>query len=78
MRQWIDRFSADAGIEPPDDVTVEGLLALAATAAHASERTASPITCWVAAAAGISVARARAIADVLAADLAEDSRDTFR
>ena len=72
MRQWIDRFAAEAGTEPPDDRTVEGLLELAGTAAHASERTAAPITCWVAAQAGISLAKAHAIADLIAAENAEE------
>ena len=44
-REWIDAFSARLGVTPPDDATVEALLDLAGVAAHASERTAAPITC---------------------------------
>ena len=66
-REWIDAFSARLGVTPPDDATVEALLDLAGVAAHASERTAAPITCWLAATAGLDVAAARAVADELAA-----------
>ena len=33
---------------PPDEEEVRGLLDLAGTAAHSSERTAAPIACWLA------------------------------
>jgi hypothetical protein len=45
--EWIERFARELGIEPPSDVTVEALLAVAAEAAHASERTAAPIACYL-------------------------------
>jgi hypothetical protein len=65
-REWIDAFAAQLGIEPPDDATVEALLDLAGVAAHASERTAAPITCWLIGQAGVDVVEARRIADELA------------
>ena len=71
MRTWVDHFAQAAGVDAPDDETIAALLALAATAAHAAERTAAPITCWLTAAAGISTERARTIADELAATLGE-------
>ena len=40
-----------------------------AVAAHASERTAAPITCWIAATAGLTPARALALAESMAADV---------
>ncbi len=46
--EWLAEFSAAAGVEAPDAKEVEAVLALAATAAHASERTAAPIACWLA------------------------------
>jgi hypothetical protein len=45
--EWIAEFAARLGVEPPDEATVETLLALAGTAAHASERTAAPIACYL-------------------------------
>jgi hypothetical protein len=65
-REWIDAFSTRLGVAPPDDATVEALLDLAGVAAHASERTAAPITCWLIGQAGIGVDEARRLADELA------------
>ena len=65
-REWIDLYAAKLGIEPPDDATVEALLDLAGVAAHASERTAAPITCWLVGRAGIGVEDARRLADEVA------------
>jgi uncharacterized protein DUF6457 len=50
--EWIEAFAVALGVEPPTDVEFEALLALAAEAAHASERTAAPVACWLAARAG--------------------------
>jgi hypothetical protein len=55
-REWISAFAAAIGTEAPDDATVEQLLALAGEAAHASERTAAPIACWLAGRAGLDPA----------------------
>lgn len=66
-KEWIDAYAAELGIEPPDEATVEALLDLAGVAAHASERTAAPITCWLIGQAGIDVAEARRLADRVAA-----------
>ncbi len=52
--EWIAAFAARVGVAPPDDDTVEQLLALAGTAAHASERTAAPIACYLVGLAGIA------------------------
>lgn len=46
--EWIAAFARELGVEPPTPDQVERLLALAGTAAHASERTAAPLACWVA------------------------------
>ena len=40
-------FAARLGVEAPDDDTVTTLLELAGVAAHASERIAAPIACWL-------------------------------
>ncbi len=62
-REWIDAFSARLGVEPPDDATVEALLDIAGVAAHASERAAAPIACWLIGRAGLGVDQARRLAD---------------
>jgi uncharacterized protein DUF6457 len=46
--EWLERYAGLLGEDPPDQETVDALLDLAATAAHASERTAAPIACWLA------------------------------
>jgi hypothetical protein len=60
--EWIKAFAAAVGVPPPTSEEVDAILALAATAAHDSERTAAPVACWVAASAGKSLAEANAIA----------------
>jgi hypothetical protein len=51
-KQWIEAFAGRLGAPPPSDEEFERLLALAGVAAHASERIAAPVACWVAARAG--------------------------
>jgi hypothetical protein len=60
--EWITAFAARLGVEPPDEATVDALLDLAGAAAHASERTAAPLACWLTARAGLAPADALAIA----------------
>ena len=60
--EWIAEFAAKLGIDPPDQATVEELLALAGDAAHASERVAAPIACFLVGRSGIDPADARQIA----------------
>jgi Domain of unknown function (DUF6457) len=60
--EWIDAFAAAAGVAAPSDTDIEALLDLAGIAAHASERTAAPITCWIAAVAGLTPADALRVA----------------
>jgi len=64
--EWIEQFAARIGVAAPDEATRAKLLELAGVAAHASERQAAPIACWLAARAGIDPARALAIARELA------------
>ena len=67
--EWITAFAAELGVEPPDAETVETLLDLAGTAAHASERTAAPIACYlvgIAAALGVTPDRAARVAEAVA------------
>ncbi|HUY65526.1 MAG TPA: DUF6457 domain-containing protein [Acidimicrobiales bacterium] len=60
--QWLRAFADQIGADPPSDAEIETLLELAGVAAHASERTAAPITCWLAARAGVTPERALELA----------------
>jgi Domain of unknown function (DUF6457) len=55
---WIAAFAAKLGVDAPDATTVETLLDLAGVAAHASERTAAPIACYLVGRAGLDAAAA--------------------
>ncbi len=66
-RDWIDAFAARLGAEPPSADEFARLLELAGVAAHASERVAAPVSCWVAARAGATPEQALAAARELEA-----------
>lgn len=68
--EWLTSFAAEAGIDPPTPEELEALLDLAGVAAHSSERIAGPITCWLAARAGLDPAAALAAGKRLAAKTA--------
>ena len=57
-RAWLASYARRLGVDPPDDEEFEALLALAAVAAHASERVAAPVACWLAGRAGLPPAAA--------------------
>jgi len=59
---WIAAFARQLGLAAPDPAAVATLLEVAAEAAHASERTAAPIACWLVGQAGVAPADALAIA----------------
>ena len=63
--EWIAAFAAALGTEAPDAETIDALLELAGVAAHASERSAAPVACWLAAVAGTGPTEALAIARTL-------------
>lgn len=60
--EWLESFAAKLGVDPPSKDELEALLALAAEAAHSSQRIAAPVACWLAARAGKSPAEACEIA----------------
>jgi hypothetical protein len=68
-RQWTEQFASRLGTAAPTEAEQSDLLALAGTAAHASERTAAPISCWLAAHAGVAPAEANRAAKELAEEL---------
>lgn len=69
---WLARYAAAIGTEPPSAEEVDTVLGLAGIAAHASERTAAPVSCWLSARAGLTpseaLEKARALADSLEAN----------
>jgi hypothetical protein len=46
--EWIAAFAHAIAVERPSVDEVRALLDLAAEAAHASERSAAPLACWLA------------------------------
>ncbi|MHB1538866.1 MAG: DUF6457 domain-containing protein [Solirubrobacteraceae bacterium] len=71
--EWIAAFAAEIGAEPPSIEQVRQLLELAGEAAHASQRTAAPIACWIARGASVPLDEALAAARRLAAAAAGES-----
>ncbi len=57
-QQWIADFAERLGTEAPDSEEFKAILDLAAEAAHASERVAAPVACWLSARAGIDLGEA--------------------
>lgn len=60
--EWVEALAGELGVEPPTQAETEELLALASVAAHASERTAAPVSCWLAARAGLPPGEVRRLA----------------
>jgi hypothetical protein len=61
--QWIEKFAAELGVDPPTEEEFATLLELAGDAAHSSERIAAPIACWLVGRAGTSPDTARELAE---------------
>jgi hypothetical protein len=61
-KDWIDAFAQRLGIEAPTPDEFRAILDLAAEAAHASERVAAPVACWLAAKAGRSLEESLSLA----------------
>jgi len=61
--EWIASFAREAGVAPASVQEIRQLLELAAVAAHASERTAAPLACWIAGASDLSVPQLLALAE---------------
>jgi hypothetical protein len=60
--EWVTAFAAKLGVAPPTPSEIDELLALAGTAAHASERLAAPLACWLVGRAGLAPHDAHVIA----------------
>ncbi|MDA8282981.1 MAG: DUF6457 domain-containing protein [Actinomycetota bacterium] len=59
---WIQAFAAALGVPDLPEHEVELVLAVAAEAAHASERSAAPLACWMAGRAGLGAEQALEVA----------------
>jgi hypothetical protein len=53
-KEWLAAYAAKLGTDPPSPEEFRVLLDVAAEAAHASERVAAPVACWLAARAGVT------------------------
>lgn len=67
-KDWIDAYAERLGIDPPSSEEFSAILDLAAEAAHASERVAAPVACWLSARAGLSLEESIALAREIAGD----------
>lgn len=68
-REWIEKFARAIGAEPPTESEVTAILDLAGVAAHASERPAAPVACWMAGRSGRPLEEVQALADGVAENL---------
>lgn len=64
--EWIHAFCEEIGMPAPSESESESILRLAAVAAHASERIAAPIACWVAGSSGKPLGELQEVAETLA------------
>jgi hypothetical protein len=51
--EFLEAFATEAGTLVPNAEEIDVLLELAGIAAHASERLAAPIACWIGGASGL-------------------------
>jgi hypothetical protein len=65
-QEWLSDYADKLGVPMPSAEEIDAILALAGVAAHASERIAAPVACWMAAGSEVSLADARRLADELA------------
>jgi Domain of unknown function (DUF6457) len=66
--EWLTDFAAQIGAPAPTAEEIDQVLALAGVAAHGSERIAAPISCWMAARAGVELPEAMRIAQAVSGD----------
>jgi Domain of unknown function (DUF6457) len=59
---WIAAYAEKLGVDSPTPHELDLILDLAGEAAHASERIAAPIACWLAAKAGRTAEEGLALA----------------
>jgi hypothetical protein len=64
--EWLAAFADEIGVATPTKEQMDEVLSLAGTAAHASERIAAPIACYLTGTSGRSLQEAIAVAEGLA------------
>jgi hypothetical protein len=64
-REWLNAYAKRLGVPAPTQDELKAVLDLAGEAAHASERIAAPVACWLAARAGIELDEAMRVAQTV-------------
>jgi hypothetical protein len=64
--EWIRTFAEQIGRNPPDQNDMDEILRLASVAAHASERIAAPIACYLAGTTGRPITQLIEVAEGVA------------
>jgi len=68
VEEFLAAFAAEIGVQAPLGEQSTALLEVASIAAHASQRTAAPLACWMGGASGMPIAELLAAAQRVAAD----------
>jgi hypothetical protein len=66
--RWLAAYAELLGAGAPTTDELKAVLDLAGVAAHASERIAAPVACWLAAKAGVGLEEAIALAHQVTVD----------
>jgi Domain of unknown function (DUF6457) len=61
-RDWLAAYAKKLDVDAPTTAELKAVLELAGEAAHASERIAAPVACWLAAKAGVELDEAMRLA----------------
>ena len=64
-QEWLEAFADEVGVAAPTQEEMDEILRLASVAAHASERIAAPIACYLAGISGRALMEARETAEGL-------------
>jgi hypothetical protein len=67
-QEWVAAFADEIGVAAPTQEEMDEILRLAGIAAHASERIAAPIACYLAGTSGRALAEARETAEGVATE----------
>lgn len=68
VEEFLAAFAAEIGVPAPSGEESAALLEVASIAAHASQRTAAPLACWMGGASGIPITEVLAAARRVAAE----------
>jgi hypothetical protein len=65
---WLAAYAERLGVPAPTEAELKAVLDLAGEAAHASQRIAAPVACWLAATAGVDLEQAIRLAKEVPGD----------